>query len=112
MPLKMRPTGLGHGAYEDDIDYSAFCGEWCIGSGRQRRGHGGCLGSNAGRGQKAEFEASWKLLEGVGGDGRNGLTGAMWDKALVGPLRFGAGAAVQRQPTCSFSTKNSQNRSS
>jgi hypothetical protein len=31
MPLKMRPTGLGHGVYKDDIDYSVFCGEWCIG---------------------------------------------------------------------------------
>jgi len=27
MPLKMRPTGLGHGVYKDDIDYSVFCGE-------------------------------------------------------------------------------------
>lgn len=31
MPLKMRPTGLGHGVYEDIPDYSVFCGEWCIG---------------------------------------------------------------------------------
>ncbi len=31
MALKMRPTGLGHGVYKDDIDYSVFCGEWCIG---------------------------------------------------------------------------------
>ena len=31
MPLKMRPTGLGHGVYKDDIDYGVFCGEWCIG---------------------------------------------------------------------------------
>jgi hypothetical protein len=27
MTLKMRPTGLGHGV----LDYSIFCGEWCIG---------------------------------------------------------------------------------
>ena len=31
MPLKMRPTGLGHGVYKDVPDYSVFCGEWCIG---------------------------------------------------------------------------------
>jgi hypothetical protein len=24
-------TGLGHGVYKDNVDYSAFCGEWCIG---------------------------------------------------------------------------------
>ena len=31
MPLKMRPTGLGHGVYKDVPDYGVFCGEWCIG---------------------------------------------------------------------------------
>jgi hypothetical protein len=31
MPLTMCPTGLGHGAYKDDVDYSVYCGEWCIG---------------------------------------------------------------------------------
>jgi hypothetical protein len=31
MHLKMRPTGLGHGFYKDTVDYSIFCGEWCIG---------------------------------------------------------------------------------
>ena len=31
MPLKMRPTGLGHGVYKDVPDYDVFCGEWCIG---------------------------------------------------------------------------------
>jgi hypothetical protein len=31
MPLKMRPTGLGHGVYKGSIDYSVFSGEWCIG---------------------------------------------------------------------------------
>jgi hypothetical protein len=25
MPLKMRPTGLGHGVYKDNVDYSADC---------------------------------------------------------------------------------------
>ena len=27
----MRPTGLGHGAYKDNVDYGVFCGDWCIG---------------------------------------------------------------------------------
>jgi hypothetical protein len=27
----MRPTGLGSGFYKDDVDYSVFCDEWCIG---------------------------------------------------------------------------------
>jgi hypothetical protein len=31
MPLKMRPTGLGHGVSKDVPDYGIFCGEWCIG---------------------------------------------------------------------------------
>jgi hypothetical protein len=31
MPLKMRPTGLGHGVYKDVPDYGVFCGDWCIG---------------------------------------------------------------------------------
>ena len=31
MPLKLRPTGLGHGVYKDAIDFGVFCGEWCIG---------------------------------------------------------------------------------
>ncbi len=31
MPLTMRPTGLGHGVYKDNVDYGVFCGEWCIG---------------------------------------------------------------------------------
>jgi hypothetical protein len=31
MPLKLRPTGLGHGVHKDNVDYGVFCGEWCIG---------------------------------------------------------------------------------
>jgi hypothetical protein len=31
MALKMRPTGLAHGVYKDNVDYGVFCGEWCIG---------------------------------------------------------------------------------
>ena len=37
MPLEMRPTGLGHGVYNDDID-SMFCSEWCIGRIYEKRG--------------------------------------------------------------------------
>jgi putative tryptophan/tyrosine transport system substrate-binding protein len=31
MPLKMRPIGLGSGAYKDNVDYNVFSGEWLIG---------------------------------------------------------------------------------
>ena len=34
----MRPTGLGHGVYKDDIDYSVFSGEWLIGCIYERKG--------------------------------------------------------------------------
>ena len=77
MPLKMRPTGLGHGVYKDDVDY--FCGVWCIGRIYETRtGPAGLRwfwalhaptkpGSMRISNQvatleeaKAEFEASWK----------------------------------------------------
>jgi hypothetical protein len=38
MPLKMRPTGLGHGVYKGSIDYSVFSGEWEIGRIYERKG--------------------------------------------------------------------------
>jgi hypothetical protein len=38
MPLKMRPTGLGSGAYKDNLDYSVFSGEWLIGRIYERNG--------------------------------------------------------------------------
>jgi hypothetical protein len=38
MALIMRPTGLSHGVYKDSVDYSVFCGEWCIGRIYQTRG--------------------------------------------------------------------------
>jgi hypothetical protein len=38
MALTMRPTGLGHGVYKDDIDYSVLSGEWLIGRIYERRG--------------------------------------------------------------------------
>jgi hypothetical protein len=31
MPLKMRPPRLGHCVYKNTVDYSVFCGEWCVG---------------------------------------------------------------------------------
>jgi hypothetical protein len=31
MSLKMRPAGLSSGFYKDTVDYSIFCGEWCVG---------------------------------------------------------------------------------
>ncbi|MEA2954514.1 MAG: hypothetical protein QOJ58_2 [Alphaproteobacteria bacterium] len=79
MPLTTRPTGLGHGVYKDDIDYSVFCGEWCIGriyenrSGPEDQRWFWALHSPSKPGTlrisnqvatletaKAEFEASWK----------------------------------------------------
>ena len=26
----MRPTGLSSAFYKDTVDYSVFCGEWCV----------------------------------------------------------------------------------
>ena len=37
-PLKLRPTGLGHGVYKDNIDYNVFSGEWLIGPIYERNG--------------------------------------------------------------------------
>jgi hypothetical protein len=31
VPLKMRQTALSSGYYRNTVDYSVFCGEWCIG---------------------------------------------------------------------------------
>ena len=88
MPLKMRPTGLGHGVYKDVPDYGIYCGEWCIGRIYETRtGPAGLRWfwalhapskpgtmrtsnqvGDVGRGQgrvRGELEA----VEGVGGDG-------------------------------------------
>ena len=106
MPLKMRPTGLGHGVYKDNVDYGVFCGEWCIGriyetrtgpeilrwfwalhapskpgtTHRQPRG-------DAGRGQgrvRGELEA----VEGVGGVGRGPKSAAVGWLACFAPHTF------------------------
>src|SRR3954452_1202823 len=85
----MRPTGLGHGVYKAVPDYSIYCGEWCIGRIYETRTGPAELrwfwalhapskpGSMRISNQvatldeaKAEFEVSWKQVEGVGGDGR------------------------------------------
>jgi hypothetical protein len=38
MPLKLRPTGLGHGVYKDRQDYTVYCGEWNVGRIYETRG--------------------------------------------------------------------------
>jgi hypothetical protein len=38
MPLKMRQTGLGSGAYKDNVDYNVVSGEWLIGRIYERKG--------------------------------------------------------------------------
>jgi hypothetical protein len=40
MALTMRPTGLGHGVYKDDIDFGVFSGEWLIGRIYEQKGPG------------------------------------------------------------------------
>ena len=102
MKTQQRPTGLGHGVYKDDIDYSVLCGQWCIGRIYENRsGPESCAGSgrcippasqahyaswtsgDAGRG-KAEFEAS-------GGSGRPGRS---WKRLLDGTVTPLDGAAI------------------
>ena len=87
MPLKMRPTGLGHGVYKDTVDYGVFCGEWCIGRIYETRsgpadlrwfwalhapskpGHAHLKPSgDAGAGQ-GRVRGELETVEGVGGDG-------------------------------------------
>jgi hypothetical protein len=79
MALTMRPTGLASGFYKDDVDYSIFSGEWCIGriyenrSGPEDLRWFWALHAPSKRGTlrisnqvatleiaKAEFAASWK----------------------------------------------------
>jgi hypothetical protein len=38
MPLKFRPTDLGSGVYQDNVDYNGFSGEWLIGRIYERNG--------------------------------------------------------------------------
>ena len=79
MTLKLRPTGLGHGVYKDNVDYGVFCGEWWIGRIYETRtgpetlrwfwalhapSKPGTMRTSNQVGTldeaKAEFEASWK----------------------------------------------------
>ena len=62
MPLKLRPTGLGHGVYKDTVDYGIYCGEWCIGQIYETR-----TGS-------ADLRWFWALhTKGAGEDGRSAV---------------------------------------
>ena len=75
----MRPTGLGHGVYKDNVDFGVFCGDWCIGRIYETRtgpadlrwfwalyapSKPGTLRTDSRAATldqaKAEFEASWK----------------------------------------------------
>jgi hypothetical protein len=86
MALATRLTGLRSGFYEDTVDYSVFCGEWCIGriyetrsSPESRRWFWALYapskpGSMRTSNQvvtldeaKAEFEASWKQWKACAG---------------------------------------------
>ena len=55
MPLKLRPTGLGHGVYKNNIDYGVFCGEWCMGRTRTEI----CAGS--GRSTPQVSQGTWRI---------------------------------------------------
>ena len=70
MPLKMRPIGLGSGAYKDNVDYNVFSGEWLIGRIYERNGfpdevrffwslHGVVLTRPPSIHTKAQFQKSW-----------------------------------------------------
>jgi hypothetical protein len=54
MALTMRPTGLGHGVYKDDIDFGVFSGEWLIGRIYEQKGPG--CGASVRGGGKREIE--------------------------------------------------------
>ena len=90
MPLKLRPTGLGSGIDKDRPDYAVYCGEWecrphlpnarrsrqsalVLVADRQRPDD--ALGSRGDPGG-SQGAVSEKLgrLEGVGEDGRGGVT--------------------------------------
>jgi hypothetical protein len=45
MALKNASHRPWHGVYKDDIDYSVFCGEWCIGRIYKTRTVLNCAGS-------------------------------------------------------------------
>jgi hypothetical protein len=80
MTPTMRPKGLGHGVYKDDIDFAVFSGDWAIGRIYERkafsdavrffwslhgvvlfRAPGVCTAGNAPtfEAAKAEFKKNW-----------------------------------------------------
>ena len=92
MPLKPRPTGLGHGVYKDNVDYGVFCGEWCIGRIYETRtgpadlrwfwalhapgGRETLRASNRVatlRDRQGRVRGELEAVEGVGGDGRGAV---------------------------------------
>ena len=70
-PARCRPTDLSSGFYKDTIDYSIFCGEWCIGRIYETR-----TGS-------ADLRWFWALhIKGAGEDGRSAVaSGGVTTKA-------------------------------
>ena len=62
MARKMRPTGLSSGFYKDTVDYSVFCGEWCIGRIYENRSgpEGSALVLGAARPQQTRNSAQLK----------------------------------------------------
>ena len=105
----MRPTGLGHGAYKDNIDYNIFSGEWLIGRIYERNGfpdevrffwslHGVVLtqppsihtdGTTANLEEvKAAVSEELGCLEGVGEAGRGALTSLSPLAVLPNSSRF------------------------
>jgi hypothetical protein len=100
MPLKMRPTGLGHGVYKDVPDYGICRGEWCIERIYETRAGPAELrwfwalhvpskpGTMRSSNQvasleiaKGEFEASWEQWQAWAGGGGVSLT----SRAQFGP---------------------------
>jgi hypothetical protein len=105
MPLKLRPTGLGSGIDKDRPDYTVFTGEWEVGRIYETRGgpdslrwfwsmnaNGPMTRSNRVatlEEAKAQFQESWKRVEGVGEAGRGCLSvaqGAVRTEAGIAPL--------------------------
>ena len=68
MALTMRATGLGHGVYKVDVDYSVFSGEWLKARPPENSGSTSSLDA-----AKAEFKSNW--LRFAGWSGQGGLDG-------------------------------------
>jgi hypothetical protein len=55
----MRATGLGHGVYKVDVDYSVFSGEWLKARPPENSGSTSSLDA-----AKAEFKSNWLRFAG------------------------------------------------